>query len=235
MHKQHHRGAHPDDARLFGDDRLEVLHRAADEVVWLLGRDYPIETAVRVVGDHHQLESRQRLALSRSCCAERARDARAARSLATDALRGAALSIDGFNLVVTLETALGRGLLLASRDGCLRDLAGLRGSYHLVDDTEHVIALLGKALAALGIARAEMFLESAVSNAGRLRGAIEAAADAWTVPIEITLVRDADPILATREAVVTADAAVLDRCRSWFNLARWIVERDVPDAWFVSL
>jgi hypothetical protein len=152
-----------------------------------------------------------------------------------DSVRGATVSIDGFNLIVTLEVALGGGVLLAGRDACLRDLAGLRGSYHLVDDTTHAVTLVGGALETLGAARAEIFLESAVSNAGRLRGEIEALAGGWSVPVAVTLVRDADPVLATRECVITADAAVLDRCGSWFNLARWIVERHVTHAWRVVL
>lgn len=234
VHKQRHRGPHPDDPRLFAAPDLDRLHRAGDEVVWLLGRGYSMESAVRVVGDHHQLEARQRLSLTRSCCAESARDARAEKHLDASALRGAELSIDGFNLVVTLEVALGGGVLLACRDGCLRDLAGLRGSYHVVDDTERAIALVREELESVGAAGVEIFLESAVSNAGRLRGLIERAMESSQVTATVTLVRDADPLLATRSFVISADAVVLDRAASWFNLARRIVDRHVPEAWRVS-
>jgi hypothetical protein len=234
VHKQRHRGPHPDDARLFAA-RLDVLRRAADEVVWLLGRGYSMESAVRVVGDHHQLEARQRLALTRSCCSDAARDARRAKLLESNTMRESAVSIDGFNLIVTLEVALGGGVLLESRDGCLRDLAGLRGSYHVLDETEHAIGLVRDALESLGVRTAEIFLESAVSNAGRLRGMIEQAMTASSVACTVTLVRDADPLLAEREFIVSADAAILDRAVSWFNLARWIVERHVSDAWRVVM
>ena len=235
MHAQHHRQPHPDDPRLFSVAQIEKLHRAADEVVWLLGLAYSMDSAVRVVGDHHQLTTRQRNAISRVCCAEQLASARTARVIDAQSLRGAEVSIDGFNLIVTLETALGGGLVLACRDGCLRDLAGLRGSYHLLDDTSRAIELVGRELDALAAIRAEILLESAVSNAGRLRGAIESAAAQWRTPITVTLVRDADPILATRGNVITADAAVLDRCTSWFNLARVIVEREIVSAWCVRL
>jgi hypothetical protein len=219
---------------LFAAGRLDRLHRAGDEVVWLLGRGYSMDSAIRVVGDHHQLEARQRLALTRSCCAESTREARTAKHLAANALRGAELSIDGFNLVVTLEVALGGGVLLACRDGCLRDLAGLRGSYHVLDDTDRAIGLVRAELEAVGASRVEVLLESAVSNAGRLRGVIEHAMELSSVATTVTLVRDADPLLATRGFVISADAAVLDRAKSWFNLARWIVDRHITDAWRVA-
>lgn len=233
MPHPHHRGPHPDDRRIFAPAQVETLHRAADEVVWLLGRGYSMDSAVRMVGDHHQLETRQRVAIARVCCAEELGAARAARALPDESLRDADLSIDGFNLIVTLETALGGAPVLVCRDLCLRDLAGLRGSYHLLDDTARAIALIGSALDALAVSRAEIFLESAVSNAGRLRGALEAAATQWRTPVTVTLVRDADPILATRANVITADAAVLDRCQSWFNLSQRIVAREIPSAWCV--
>lgn len=56
-----HRGADPDDRRLFGPEALPRLRAAVEEVSWLLGRGYPMRLAVETVGDHHQLEARQRL------------------------------------------------------------------------------------------------------------------------------------------------------------------------------
>jgi hypothetical protein len=237
MHRQRHRGKHPDDDRLFGPAALAVLRRAADEVVWLLGREYPIETAVRVVADHHQLEARQRMALLRTCSSPAKAASRLTRSMEPGQIARNTLHVDGFNLIVTLETALGGGLTMRCRDGCMRDLAGLRGSYRMVDETPAVIRLILDSLAALGNRASVVYLESAVSNSGRLRSALDSIARELSPDsnIEIELVRDADPILAKAEGVVSADAMILDRCRSWFNLAAWIVDTSVPDAWCVAL
>ena len=35
--------------------------------------------------------------------------------------------------------------------------------------------------------------------------------------------------------VATADSVILDRCSSWFNLAREVVRTAVPGAWVVCL
>jgi hypothetical protein len=234
-HRPQHRGAHPEDARLFGAGALPTLGRAAEEVAWLLGRDYAMDPAVEAVGNHHQLALRQRLALKRACCSEAARASRRARRMAPEAVRGAALLVDGFNLIITLEVALSRGLLLEGRDGALRDLGGLRGSYHLVDETEPALELLGDELGALGAAGAHVYLEQAVANSGRLRARLVEAARGFAVPVEVELVRNADPLLAGRAAIVTADAALLDGCVSWANLGAWIVHARIPDAWVVRL
>ena len=56
---------------------------------------------------------------------------------------------DGFNLIITVEVALSGGLVLDCHDGTVRDLAGLRGSYHPVDETDGALDLIGRELGAL--------------------------------------------------------------------------------------
>ena len=219
---------------LFGPDAVPVLRRAAEEVVWLLGRGYPMTSAVTTVGNHHQLDVRQRVALSRSCCSEAQREARRAREIPVDAIEGRALAIDALNLVITVEVALGGGVLLCGRDGCLRDLAGLRGSYHPVDDTDEALDRIGAALAGARVASAAFFLDAPVSNSGRLRARLVARAEAWGVPVNAELVPDADPVVAAAECAVSSDAAVLDRCAAFCNVAARVVA-EIPAARIVDL
>jgi hypothetical protein len=53
---------------------------------------------------------------------------------------------------------------------------------------------------------------------------------------EVQLVSDPDPLLAeTDQIIATADSVILDSCRRWFNLARWVIDHQVPDAHVVNL
>jgi hypothetical protein len=229
--RQRHRGAHPEDLRLFDRSQLARLRAPAQEIVWLLGRGYPLATAVTVVGDHHQLDARQRLALGRALCSPQQRRSRQARAIERTDVRGRTLLIDGFNLIITVEVALSGGLVLECLDGTLRDLAGLRGSYHPVEETDRALDLVGVELADLAPARARIFLDAPVSNSGRLRTRIEARARTFRVPVDVELVPNPDAILARAENAVSSDSAILDRCPSWINLGRYLVDRHVPHAW----
>jgi hypothetical protein len=231
-HRQNHRGAHPDDARLFGPAALPKLRRAAEEVRWLVGRGYAKPAAVEWVGGHHQLEARARMALQRAVCSDEERRARQARERPAPSARGALLRVDGFNLIITVEVALSGGLILVGDDGALRDLAGLRGSYHPVEETDRALALIGEGLLAIGPARAEVLLDAPVSNSGRLRQRILEAG--WSCAVAVELVPNADLVLRGQPLVVTSDAALLDACESWLNLAAWVVA-DLPDVWRLSL
>ena len=75
--------------------------------------------------------------------------------------------LDGFNPVITLEVALSGSLLLAGMDGTIRNPAGLRGSYRIVDKTVRAVELLLDRLEALGVRDALFYLDQQVSNSGR--------------------------------------------------------------------
>lgn len=225
------RGPHPDDPTAFGDAALPTLRRAADELRWLLGRGYPLPSALGTVGNHHQLTERQRMALSRTCAAPNAAVERARRRLEPNTLRGGELHIDALNLIIGLEVALAGGPLLRGDDGTLRDLAGLRGSYHVLDETRSAVRLIQASLRALAVSSVQWWLDAPVSNSGRLRALLLATESSWSA----TLVPDADRALEGRAQVVSADALVLDRCQTWFDLGSLVVDAHVPSAWVIDL
>ncbi|MBP6834613.1 MAG: DUF434 domain-containing protein [Deltaproteobacteria bacterium] len=235
MSHGHHRSPHPEDATLFAPSRLPALQRAVEEVCWMLGRGYPMSLAVRAAGDRHQLEQRARLAVARAAASPEDVASRARRCLDVAELAGRSLDVDAFNVLITLELALGGGPLFVCADGPLRDLAGMRGSYRLAVETEGAIDLLGAALARWSVARCALWIDAPVSNSGRLRSLIEERAGAWGVETRLEMVPDADTAMRGRELVASADAIVIDASPRWCNLARAIVERDLPTAWRVPL
>lgn len=201
----------------------------------MLGRGYPMSLAVRAAGDRHQLELRARLAVTRAAASPAEVDDRARRRLDVGELAGRTLDVDAFNVLITLELALGGGPLFVCADGPLRDLAGMRGSYRLAVETDGAIELLGAALARWSPGRCVLWIDAPVSNSGRLRELIEDRAASWGVETRVEMVPDADRALKGRELVASADALVIDGSPRWCNLARAIVEHDVPSAWIVPL
>jgi hypothetical protein len=234
--QRRHRGPHPDDHRLFGADAVPALRTAVAELAWLLSRGYAHASSVKLVGDRHGLESRQRLAVSRSTCSDADLARRQARLASRQALAGCRVEIDGYNVLTTIEAALSGGVLLLARDGVLRDMASMHGSYRKVDETRPALELIGRTLTGLGVGEALWLLDRPVSNSGRLKTIIEglAAVQGWKWPVE--LVHDPDAELAQSDAIIcTADSGILDLCSGWFNLARETVEQHAASAWVLDL
>ena len=233
--QRRHRGPHPDDLRLFGADALPALQTAVAELAWLLTRGYPHESSLKLVGDRHALESRQRLAVSRCTSSDADVARRQQRRVAPQSLAGCRIELDGYNVLTTIEAALSGGVLLLARDGAFRDMASMHGSYRKVDETQPALELIGQTLAGFGVSEALWLLDRPVSNSGRLKKIIEdlAAERGWTWQVE--LVHDPDAELAQSDAIVaTADSGILDLCGTWFNLARETVERHVAGAWILD-
>jgi hypothetical protein len=216
--------------------QAEALRGATADLAWLLGRGYPDAAALKLVGDRYRLVERQRMAVRRATCTDAARLGRQARRLEPGAIAGRALAIDGFNVLTTIEAALGGAVVLACRDGTYRDLAGVHGTYRRVAETRPALGILAECLAALGVASCVWYLDRPVSNSGRLRAEILGRAEEDGADWRVELVPSADPcLIASREVVASADSGVLDRCGPWFNLARSAVEAGVPAARVVDL
>jgi hypothetical protein len=228
------RGFDEEDFKWFSKEAVAKLKMAQEEVEWLLNRGYKSSSIIDLIGGHYQFSSRQRTALQRATSSKSQYEKRKTAMLSVGAYKEDCIYIDGFNLIITLEVALSGSVLILGNDGVLRDLAGLRGTYRLIDKTDEAIKLIGKAFREFEVPGARFFLDAPVSNSGRLRSKILEYSSQWNIPVEVELVPNADPILSKMKRVITSDSIILDQCGSWFNLSRKIVE-DYIEGWIVDL
>jgi hypothetical protein len=235
-HKPKHRGADPEDARLFSTAAIPILRTATGDLCWLLSRGYSLTASVELVGNHYELIRRQRVAIARCACSDEALARRQAKAASPGQLAGREVWLDGLNVSTAVEAALSGGVVLLGRDGCGRDMAGVYARYRPVEETIPALVMVGEFLAAQGVRRAHWHLDKPVSNSGRLKKILleTAAAHGWDWPVD--LVYSPDKILAeTGEIIATGDSVILDRCQAWFNLAREVITARVPGAWLVDL
>lgn len=224
-----HRGPDPRDDDAFDPSAWPALREAVADLSWLLGRGYTQNAGLKLVGDRYSLTERQRMAVLRCSCSEKALERRTRHQLAEPDVAGQRLQIDGFNVVTTVEAALGGAVLLIGRDGCFRDLAGVHGTYRKVEETVPALRVVGDVLQALGVGHCQWLLDRPVSNSGRLKAVLLDLASQSGWDWEVELVMNPDPLLACSEVVVaTADSAILDACDRWFPLARAAIVAGVP-------
>jgi hypothetical protein len=228
------RGFDPEDPKWFSKEAVKHLRIAQAEIQWLLDRGYKEGPVIDFIGGHYQLSSRQRIALKRSVSSTSKYEKKISTKLPLTQARDGRLNIDGFNLIIALEVALSGSILVFGRDGVPRDLAGLRGSYKIIEQTDQALELIGKVFHQLFVPEVKFFLDSPVSNSGRLKNRILEHAKNWGMPVEIELLPNVDTVLSTMERVVTGDSIILGNCKSWFNLSREIIENAITDAWIVN-
>jgi len=231
-----HRGPHPQDAQLFAPEVWPSLTEAVADLSWLLTRGYAAPSALKLVGDRFQLAERQRKAVLRSSCSDQALSRRLSTRLDPREMAEETLCIDGFNLLTTIEAALSGGVLLLGREGCLRDMASMHGSYRKVGETVPAISLIGTSMEKHEPAACVWYLDRPVSNSGRLSEILRNVANEhnWNWTCEI--VNDPDELLRDSDnIVVSADSGIIDVCGRWLNLAREIVQQQLPAVQIVPL
>ncbi len=244
MNDRRHRGQHPRDHALFARERHPALRRAVSELSWLQTRGYADNSALKLVGDRHNLTARQRKAVSRNACSDEARDARARRRVELSSLAGKPLAIDGLNLLITIESLLSGGFVFIGRDRAHRDLASVHGTYRMVAETGAAARVIGGWLTTAGVGPVTWYLDRPVSNSGRLRARLLELAAEHNWPWDARLVNNPDQeLVRSGGAVSTSDAWILDNCAAWVDLVHVVLHEPVsassPDrperVWLVDL
>lgn len=227
------RGFVPTDKREFSEKSLEKLKEAQEDIFMLINRGYPIKSASTFVGNHYLLSERQRIAVVRSTTNSISLQARSAKEKET--AEGETVYIDGFNVIITLEVALSHSTLIKCMDGTIRDLAGLRGTYRIIDKTDIALKMIGERLDALKVKKTVFYLDKPVSNSGRLKSKILDMLDKYEFQVECELVDNADKALEEKDNVISSDAIVIDKCRSWINLVKMILDNIEEEFNYVNL
>ncbi len=234
--QQKHRGQHAQDAELFDSKWEAPLRSAVEDLSHLLSRGYGEPSALKLVGDRYRLHKRQRMALLRASCSDKAKTYRSAIALSNEAAGGKEVVIDGYNLLITTESMLAGGIILHCRDGCFRDIASVHGTYRKVEETLPALGLIGRTLQALRVAHAHWIFDAPVSNSGRLKVLMHELAEAHGFAWDISLHNNPDKVIAeqSERIPITSDGWILDRSESHFNLHATLL-KSIPNANVVKL
>ncbi len=227
------RGYFFSDEKEFNDTSILKLYEAAYDLYFLLNRGYHMKGAITFIGNHYLLSERQRLALMRAISSNEKVINRKEKQIQCN-FENRTVNIDGFNTIITLEVALSNSLLLKCMDGTIRDLASLRGNYRIIDKTHLAIAQIGEMLEEYHIKKAIFYLDAPVSNSGNLKKQIIEILQAFHYEVEVNVINDVDKVLETLDNVITSDAIILDKCKSWINLNADIIKQISNDCFYID-
>ncbi len=218
MNRQKHRGKNPEDDYLFTPEWVEILKKAVEDLSYLYTRGYSETIALKIVGDHYQLKNRQRLVLQRAVCSDTSLNIRKEREVGERPVKGEKFLIDGYNLLITVESLLSGGILICGRDGCIRDIASLHGSYHKVEETIPAILWIGERLSAFEPSEVHWFLDRPISNSGRLAKLLRELAEEYKWDWDVAVVDNPDYEIVNNEGIaISSDSWILDRAYCWLN------------------
>jgi len=220
------RGKRSEDDQLFGsEEQRNKLHNALQDMSYLLSRDYSMKSSIEMVGNRYRLVRRQMLALQGMSCSAAEIAIRKQKQIKKEDLKDQTIYIDGFNLLILMESSLSGGYIFRGMDACYRDISSVHGTYKRVNQTEEVLIQVGKCLKELEVNKAIWVFDRPISNSGRLKTLAYELAAQHQFEWEIMLEYSPDKFLVEKDCiVVSSDAWVLNNCYRWFNLGAYLIE-----------
>ena len=197
-----------------------MLSEAYRDLKYLLNRGYRKKYALDFVANHYLLTLEERHLLARCVFPESWIEDVRRKLLQPEDLKGAELAVDGFNVLITVESLLeGKGILC--EDGLVRDLK-YQGKYRLSEKTGELVLKTAEILHKLEVDRAVFIYGKNNSRSGVITAMTREALKLVGVQGEVLLVKSPDFELKKFEAVATADTAVVEKASGVFDLARYV-------------
>lgn len=231
------RGKNTGDDALFGSEKqIDKLKMAVQDMQYLLSRGYAEKASSELAGNRYRLKTRQIQAFrGASASVEQIRN-RKHKELQAAELKDKTIYLDGFNILILLESLLSGAYLFEGMDGCFRDLSGVHGTYKRVNQTQKALELVAFFFQKAKVQKLIWIFDKPVSNSGRIKQMVLDFAVENKMDWEADLQFNPDQFLAEHaEISVSSDAWILDHCKTWFNLIGYIIAEEKLDVNLVKM
>ncbi len=197
---------------------------------YLVDRGYSRESAVRFVADHYRLPEGQRFVLVRVIVpAEQARSRRA-KLVPMESLRGKDVFVDGYNVLISVESILGGHTVYLCDDGLLRDTQGIFRSYKTSELTDPALSEILDLLAIAGPAKIEIIFDQQISMSGSLAAKVRGMMAERCLPGTAITAKDVDHQLKiTKGVIATSDGNIIDAALCVIDLPMEIARKKYID------
>jgi len=214
---------------------LEQLNPAAQDFRFLLGKGYPRQASLALVGNRYNLSFAARQILIRGVFDPAAATQRRQKLCPVRYLTGQPLALDGHNVLITLECGL-RGIpVTAADDGFIRDIGQVSKKFRPSRLTEQALNCLSHFFAIHRIGPVMFWYDAPMSRSGELAATTRKillhnhlSGDAQAVPVPEKRLLEFDGVIGT------SDTHLIDLADLVADVAGEII-RQIPGARIISL
>jgi len=196
-----------------------------NDLRYLLDQGYPRDSAVNFVSNHYRLSPCDRHLIAR--CVFSKQEAAEHRRKIIDArmVRDRSLSVDGYNVIITLESILTGKKVVRCDDGFVRDLRAIFGKYRASRTTECAIEEVLKVVAKVRPIRVAVFFDKQVSRSGELAGKVRRGLRELGLKGDSRAVGGVDFRLRGFDVVASSDRAVIKRAKAVWDIPAELLRR----------
>ncbi len=198
---------------------------AAADIRYLLDRGYPQKGAVGFVCAHYRLGEESRYLLSRTVLSNEVSEKRREKFLPCDKIEGKSIVIDGYNIIIGLESILDKKAYLCD-DGVIRDIKGISRNYKVSKDTETAIELILQFIKENNPYYVCFLLDSQISKSGLLAWTLQGKINDFGLKGDARTSKHVDyDLKSSKYIVASSDGVIIDEAEKVVNLLSCIVSR----------
>jgi hypothetical protein len=200
------------------------LWKAAEDFRFLLNQGYPRDASLQLVGNRYNLDVDHRHLLRRGVFASSVAEQRKNKKVSFKRLRDKAMAIDGYNCLITLESALKAKTILLADDTFIRDISGVSASYRESPGTTQALGLIMDLFIAAAPAEVLFLLDAPISGSGQLAARIRDLLAKRGLPGDAQAVKVPEQVIIGYQGIITtSDTALIDQSEQVFDLAGHII------------
>lgn len=192
---------------------------------YLLDHDYPRDSAVNFVSNHYRLPLGERHLLARCVFSKREVAAHRRKAVGAGAVRGKRLGVDGYNVLITLETLLTGKRIIRCDDGYIRDLRAIFGKYRATPATAHGLSALVQTVTNAKPKFVVVYFDKQVSRSGELAAEVRHGLKRAKLNGNASAVGGVDMKLRAFDVVASSDRAVIERAKAVWDLPVELLKR----------
>ncbi|MBC7080336.1 MAG: DUF434 domain-containing protein [Methanothrix sp.] len=181
---------------------------------------------MRFVADHYRIDKEYRNILSRAVLSDDVARSRRLKAIGLENLMGGVLHIDGYNVLITIESIITGEDIFLCDDGFIRDMRCLFRKYRRSGATDEAVQLMIDVISRARPSDVLLLLDKQISRSGELASDIGEAFSAAGIPGTARTARDVDRGLKSSSAVVaTSDGIIIDHVSSALDIPALIARR----------
>jgi len=199
-------------------DLMANVSDAVRDLRYLLNRGYPRDSAVNFVANHYRLPLNQRHLLARCVFSRREVAKHRRKSVRASAVRGKHLGVDGYNVLITLESILIRKQVVRCDDGYVRDLRAIFGKYRVSPATSRALTALLRIIARAKPSYVELLFDKQVSRSGELAGMVRQRLEQMKLKGDAQATGGVDLKLSSFDVAASSDRAIIGRAKEIWDI-----------------
>jgi hypothetical protein len=199
--------------------------RAVNDLRYLLNRGYPRDSAVNFVANHYRLPLDQRHLLARCVFSGQEVAEHRRKSVRASAVQGKRLGVDGYNVLITIESILTRKRVVRCDDGYIRDLRAIFGKYRVSTATPRALRELVRIIAKAKPSHVELLFDKQVSKSGELAGLVRQRLEQAKLEGDAQAIGGVDLRLRSFDVVASSDRAIIGRAKAIWDIPAELLKR----------